>query len=95
TKVESGAKLSEETGKAMADMVASINRVTVIMGDINRATTEQASGIGQVNEAAMQLDRATQANAAFAEKITAAAVMLNHQADTLLEAVSIFNVSTE
>ena len=79
----------------MADMVASINRVTVIMGDINRATTEQASGIGQVNEAAMQLDRATQANAAFAEKITAAAVMLNHQADTLLEAVSIFNVSTE
>ena len=94
-KVESGAKLSEQTGKAMADMVASINRVTAIMGDINRATTEQASGIGQVNEAAMQLDRATQANAAFAEKITAAAVMLNHQADTLLEAVSIFNVSTD
>ncbi len=95
TKVESGAKLSEETGKAMADMVASIDRVTAIMGDISRATTEQASGIGQVNEAAMQLDRATQENAAFAEKVTAASVLLTHQADTLLEAVSIFNVSTE
>ena len=72
-----------------------LDRVAAIMGDISRATTEQASGIGQVKEAAMQLDRATQENAAFAEKVTAASVLLTHQADTLLEAVSIFNVSTE
>lgn len=92
-KVESGAKLSEQTGHAMKEMVTSIERVTVIMGDINRATTEQAAGIGQVNEAAMQLDRATQANAAFAEKITTASVFLNRQASTLLEAVSIFKIA--
>lgn len=94
-KVESGTKLSQDTGKAMADIVASISHVTAMMGDISRATTEQASGISQVNEAAMQLDRATQENAAFAEKITAFAGLLTHQADTLLEAVSVFNVNTE
>ena len=43
----------------------------------------------------MQLDRATQENAAFAEKITASAGLLTYQADTLLEAVSVFNVNTE
>ncbi len=95
TRVESGAKLSEEAGKTMADMVASIRRVTAIMGDISRATTEQASGIAQVNEAAMQLDRATQENAAFAEKVTAAATLLDEQANTLLEAVGIFKVGAE
>ncbi|HRD68100.1 MAG TPA: methyl-accepting chemotaxis protein [Candidatus Competibacter sp.] len=91
-KVESGAKLSQEAGKTMADMVDAIKRVTAIMGDIGRATAEQASGIAQVNEAAMQLDRATQENAAFAEKITATAKTMNVQADTLLEAVGIFTV---
>ncbi|MDZ7622717.1 MAG: hypothetical protein U5O69_10525 [Candidatus Competibacteraceae bacterium] len=40
----------------------------------------------------MQLDRATQENAAFAERVTVAAKMLNNQADTLLEAVGIFNM---
>ena len=91
-KVESGAKLSGEAGKTMTEMVNAINRVTTIMGDISRATAEQASGIAQVNEAAMQLDRATQENAAFAERVTVAAKMLNNQADTLLEAVGIFNM---
>lgn len=92
-KVASGSKLSDEAGKTMAATVSAISGVATIMGDINRATDEQAAGIAQVNTAAMQLDRATQENAAFADRINAAALLLNYQANTLREAVGIFHIS--
>lgn len=91
-KVESGLKLSEEAGKTMGELATSIKSVTAIMSEITHMSTEQVAGIGQVNEAAMQIDRVTQENAALAEKVTAAAMLLNDQADALLDAVNVFHV---
>ena len=91
-KVESGLKLSEEAGKTMGELATSIKSVTTIMSEITHMSTEQVAGIGQVNEAAMQIDRVTQENAALAEKVTAAAMLLNDQADALLDAVNVFQI---
>lgn len=91
-KVGSGLQLSEDAGKTMGELAASIKSVTTIMSEITHMSTEQVAGIGQVNEAAMQIDRATQENAALAERVTAAAMQLNGQADALLDAVNVFNV---
>ncbi len=93
-KVESGAKLSEDAGNTMGDLVAAIKRVTALMGEISHAASEQALGIGQVNEAAGQIDRATQENAALAERVSMSATVLNQQANTLLDAVNVFKLGS-
>jgi aerotaxis receptor len=91
-KVDSGLKLSEEAGKTMGELATSIKSVTTIMSEITHMSTEQVSGIGQVNEAAMQIDRVTQENAGLAERVTVAALLLNNQADALLDAVNVFSL---
>ncbi len=88
--VQSGTQLSGEASKTMEEVVAAVKRVSAIMTEIHQATREQASGIGQVNEAAMQIDRTTQENAAFAEKITIAAKSLTIQSNVLTGAVNVF-----
>ncbi|MBZ4193170.1 MAG: PAS domain-containing protein [Candidatus Contendobacter sp.] len=94
TKVQTGAKLSQDASKAMEEVVAAIGRVSTIMSEITHAATEQAIGISQVNEAAMQLDRVTQENAAFVERITVAAELLTTQANMLLGAINVFKVDS-
>ncbi|EXI91396.1 MAG: Aerotaxis receptor [Candidatus Accumulibacter sp. BA-94] len=91
-KVESGLRLSEDAGKTMGELASAIQSVTTIMNEITHMSTEQVAGIGQVNEAAMQIDRVTQENAALAERVTSAAMLLNDQADALLDAVNVFNI---
>ena len=57
----------------MQDIVASVQRVTDIMGEIAAASAEQADGIEQVNRAVSQMDEVTQQNAALVEEAAAAA----------------------
>jgi methyl-accepting chemotaxis protein len=93
TKVESGAKLSEDTGKAMADMVASIIGVTTIMGDINRATDRAGSRHRPSERSGDAARPGDPGERGFADRINAAALLLNYQANTLREAVGIFHIS--
>ncbi|HEX4597210.1 MAG TPA: methyl-accepting chemotaxis protein, partial [Burkholderiaceae bacterium] len=87
-KVESGAKLVNDAGASMAEIVSQVKRVTDLVGEISNASQEQSSGIGQVNEAITQMDHATQQNAALVEQSTAAAQSLKDQAGRLAEAVA-------
>src|SRR5882724_3756227 len=53
-KVDTGSKLVANAGKTMDEVVASVKRVTQIMGEITNATREQSLGIDQVNQAVAQ-----------------------------------------
>ena len=55
-------------GATMQEIVASVKRVTDIMGEISAASEEQSSGIDQVNRAVSQMDEVTQQNAALVEE---------------------------
>ena len=77
----------------MAEVVSSIRRVTDIMGEISAASTEQSTGVAQVGEAVTQMDQATQQNAALVEESAAAAESLKAQAQQLVQAVAVFNLS--
>jgi methyl-accepting chemotaxis protein len=68
--------------------------VTDIMGEIASASSEQSTGIEQVNVAVTQMDEVTQQNAALVEQATAAAQSMADQADSLKAAVSIFKVES-
>ncbi|WP_017161497.1 methyl-accepting chemotaxis protein, partial [Xanthomonas phaseoli] len=72
-KVAEGSALVRKAGATMADIVASVQRVTDIMGEISAASQEQSSGIEQVNQTITQMDETTQQNAALVEEATAAA----------------------
>jgi methyl-accepting chemotaxis protein len=91
-KVDAGSAQVAEAGKTMDQIVASVRRVTDIMGEISAASTEQTTGIEQINHAVTQMDQVTQQNAALVEEAAAAAASLRTQADALVEAVGVFQI---
>jgi len=91
--VEVGNRLVDEAGSTMKDVVDSVKRVTLIMGDIMSAGEEQATGIEQINLALTQMDQVTQQNAALVEEAAAAAESMREQAATLVSAVGVFKLS--
>ncbi|MCH8618369.1 methyl-accepting chemotaxis protein [Undibacterium sp. TS12] len=95
TKVGIGAKLVDQAGVTMEEIVLSIKRVTGIMNEIMMASQEQTAGIEQINEAIVQMDDVTQQNAALVEEAAAAAASLQNQADDLSELVSTFQLANE
>ncbi len=89
-KVEGGAKLVDEAGATMNEIVDSIKRVTDIMGDITKASQGQQTGIEQINSAITQMDDVTQQNAALVDQAAAASAALQDQAAGLLQLVCTF-----
>ena len=90
--VEQGTTLVDQAGATMQQVVASIRRVTEIMGAISSASVEQSAGVSQVGEAVTQMDQATQQNAALVEQSAAAAESLKSQAQQLVQAVAVFRL---
>jgi methyl-accepting chemotaxis protein len=91
-KVDTGSKLVADAGTTMTEIVASVQRVTDIIGEITAASSEQSDGIGQVNTAVTQLDQMTQQNAALVEQSAAAAESLKDQAARLAQLVGSFKL---
>ncbi|AKJ28207.1 methyl-accepting chemotaxis protein [Caldimonas brevitalea] len=94
-KVDSGARLVQDAGATMTEIVASVQRVTDIMGEITAATAEQNDGLGQINSAVGRLDQMTQQNAALVEQSAAAAESMKDQAHRLAEVVGSFKLARE
>ncbi len=89
-KTATGAKLVDEAGKTIEEVVTAVKRVTDIMSEISAASHEQSTGIEQVNQTITQLDDATQQNAALVEQAAAAAESLQEQSQSLSEMVKSF-----
>lgn len=91
-RVELGTSQVGRAGTTMNEVVASIRRVTDLMGEISVASTEQSLGVSQVGEAVRQMDQVTQQNAALVEEMAAAAMSLKSQAEDLVSVVSVFKL---
>jgi methyl-accepting chemotaxis protein len=91
-KVAAGTRLVGQAGSTMEEVVASIGRVTAIMAEISNASSEQTTGIEQINMSITQMDHVTQQNAALVEQAAAAADAMQEQAAKLADAVSIFKL---
>ena len=92
-KVNAGSVLVEQAGSTMQQIVASVRRVTDIMGEISAASQEQTLGIEQVNRAIAQMDESTTQNAALVEQAAAAAGSMREQASGLVQVVSVFTLT--
>ncbi|MFO6421156.1 methyl-accepting chemotaxis protein [Hylemonella sp. W303a] len=94
-RVEQGGALVDRAGTTMDEVVASIRRVTDLMGEISTASAEQSAGVLEVGEAISGMDQTTQQNAALVEQMTSAAVDLKNQAQGLVQAVAVFKLSQD
>jgi methyl-accepting chemotaxis protein len=94
-KVDTGSKLVEQAGTTMNEVVASVKRVTDIVGEISAASQEQSQGIEEVGRAITNIDETTQQNAALVEESAAAAQSLQDQAAKLMQLVSVFKLDQQ
>jgi methyl-accepting chemotaxis protein len=92
-KVESGAKLVQQAGTTMDEVVTSFQQVASLVTEIASASREQSSGIEQTTQAVSQMDEVTQQNAALVEEAAAAAESLEEQARGLVQTVSMFKLA--
>jgi len=87
-KVSDGARLVDDSGRALGEIVTGVKKVTDVMAEIAASSMEQASGIEQVNNAVTSMDTVTQQNAALVQQATAAAHTLTEQAANLTELIA-------
>jgi methyl-accepting chemotaxis protein len=80
TQVKEGVDLVNFAGKTLDEVVASIRKVTEVIGSIASDSAEQSSGIEQINVALSQMDEVTQQNSALVEENAATAKTLEMQA---------------
>jgi methyl-accepting chemotaxis protein-1 (serine sensor receptor) len=91
-KVDEGTRLVETAGATMEQIVASVQRMTQMMGEISAASQEQLHGIEQVGGAVTQMDRVVQQNASLVQESAAAAENMAAQAQLLMESVARFKL---
>lgn len=92
SKVEDGNKLVNQSGLIMEQIESSISRVNELMSQVASASTEQATGLDEINQAVVRMDEMTQQNAALVEEAAAAADSMRSQAFNLQQNVQRFNV---
>ncbi|MBX9901782.1 MAG: MCP four helix bundle domain-containing protein [Burkholderiaceae bacterium] len=90
--VSIGSKLVNKAGSTMQTVVASIQNVTQVIGEINHASADQISGIEEASMSIAQMDEVTQQNAALVEQAAAAAGSMKDQANNLSVIVSRFKI---
>jgi methyl-accepting chemotaxis protein len=91
-KVDAGARLVDDAGKTMQEIVASVKKVSDLIAEIAAASEEQDAGIQQVNTAVTQMDQVVQQNASLVEEAAAATESMKAQAGVLLQTVSRFHL---
>jgi methyl-accepting chemotaxis protein len=90
SQVGTGVALVGDTGAMLRAIVERVGEVTTMINRIADTAQNQATHIGQVNEAVGEMDRVTQQNAAMVEQTTAAARALGDEASQLGALVSQF-----
>ncbi len=91
-RIASGTSLASEAGATMQEIQTHVRRVNDLMNEISAASTEQASGLGQVNQAVAALDAMTQQNASMVEESAASAASLQEQTGRLRTLLDTFKL---
>jgi len=76
-----GSELVAVTDQAFDQVAVSAGKVAELLSEISAASSEQAQGVDQLNQALAQMDKVTQQNAAHAEQTSASSQEMMGQAD--------------
>lgn len=89
-KVAVGRALVAQAGATMQQIVASVSRLSDVMGNISSASAEQSAGIADINRAIVRMDSVTQQNASQVEAAAVAVRAMREEALQLSETIGIF-----
>jgi methyl-accepting chemotaxis protein len=92
SKVGEGSRLVSESGQHLGEIVASVKKVSDVVGEISNASQEQAASAEEISRAVLQMDESTQQNAAMVEEASAAAASMNDQAARLSQLTAYFKL---
>jgi methyl-accepting chemotaxis protein len=91
-KVEVGTKIADETAASLVEILNEIEKVTGLVGNIARASNDQASEIAQITKGIEQVSNVVQTNSATAEESAASSQELSGQAEVLKHMMSTFKL---
>ncbi|HXK20102.1 MAG TPA: methyl-accepting chemotaxis protein [Polyangiaceae bacterium] len=86
-------KIAQRSAQLIAELVPSIRKTADLVQEVTASSTEQSTGIGQMNKAMVQVDQVTQRNAAASEELAATAEEMATHAQSLQELMSFFVVN--
>lgn len=85
--------VAERSGQLLAELVPSIKKTAELVQDVAAASTEQSSGVTQINQAMAQVDTVTQRNASSAEELSSTAEELAAQSEQLQQLMTFFHLA--
>ena len=91
--VSTGVALVGETGSALSSIVERVQEIDQHVRSIVQSSSEQSTGLTEINSAVTFIDQGTQENAAMAEEQTAACHALASEIKSLDELLSQFRLS--
>lgn len=94
-KVAVGTKIADETAESLVEILNEIEKVTGLVGNIARASNDQASEIAQITKGIEQVSNVVQTNSATAEESAASSQELSGQAEVLKQMMSSFKLKAQ
>ncbi len=91
---EDGVKISGEVSKSFESIAVSSKKVNDLINEIAAASSEQSTGIDQLNTAVAQMDKVTQQNAANSEESAGASEEMSSQAEELQSMIAQFSLTS-
>lgn len=91
-KVHEGAKLADESGKALELINDSIAKIGSYVSEISQTTAEQAKGVEQVNIAISSIDQVTQQNSALVDETAERTTDMSRLAEDVNNVISTFKI---
>jgi methyl-accepting chemotaxis protein len=88
-------KVAAKSGQLLSELVPNIRKTAELVQEVTAASSEQASGVTQINRALAQVDQVTQRNASAAEELSSTAEELASQAESLQQLMAFFRLQHE
>jgi len=93
--VNNGTKIANEMAESLHTIVDGVNKTSLLIAEISKASSEQAASISQVTLGVDQISAVVQTNSATSEESAASSEELNGQAQTMKSLVATFKTGQE
>jgi methyl-accepting chemotaxis protein len=88
----SSVKISERSGSLLTELVPTIKKTAELVQEVSAASSEQSSGVAQINRAMSQVDQVTQRNASAAQELASTSEQMAAQSDSLRQLMTAFRL---
>jgi methyl-accepting chemotaxis protein len=93
TLASSSVAVASRSGRLLGELVPAIRKTSELVQEVAAASSEQATGVSQINKAMSAVGEITQRNATAAEELASTAEEMSAQAEALQQLIGFFRVA--